>query len=293
MLARRARLVHVQGFYFPPLLAVAVIALRTAGAPIVHTPHNTFDRRAGHRIARWLLAARGSRTIVHAQADVAQLPARARARVAVIPHGEYGALTPAGRAGPIRTRPVLELAVDGSELVVLLFGQLRADKGVEDLLAAAARVPGLLVVLAGEDLGGLDGAEPLLATPALRERVTVRRGFQTLEQVAELFAAADVVSLPYARASQSGVLLLAYGFERPVVVYPVGGLPEAVVEGDTGWVCAEATPEALARALGEVAAAGRDEARRRGVAGRRMAEERMSWEAIAASTAAVYDEVAP
>ena len=291
VLGRRARLVHVQGFYFPPLLALAVAALRAGGATIVHTPHNTFDRGAGHRIARRRLAAGASRTIVHTQADIAQLPAPARNRVAVIPHGEYGALARrAGRADPEAARA--QFAVRDSDVVALLFGQLRADKGVEDLLAAAAQVPELFVVLAGEDLGGLDGAEPLLALPTLRDRVTVRRGFQTLEEAAGLFAAADVVALPYSRASQSGVLLLAYGFERPVLVYPVGGLPEAVVEGETGWVSAEATPEALARTLAEIVAAGHGEARRRGLAGRRMAEERMSWEAIAARTADLYDEVA-
>src|SRR2546430_9910665 len=41
----------------------------------------------------------------------------------------------------------------------------------------------------------------------------------------------------------------SYGFARPVIVYPVGGLPEAVVEGETGWVCERCDPEALAAAL--------------------------------------------
>jgi glycosyltransferase involved in cell wall biosynthesis len=65
------------------------------------------------------------------------------------------------------------------------------------------------------------------------------------------------------------------------------------VDGETGWICSSATPQALERALAEVVAGGRDEARRRGLAGRRMAEERFSWNAIAARTAALYDELAP
>ena len=60
--------------------------------------------------------------------------------------------------------------------------------------------------------------------------------------MAELFAATDTVALPYRAASQSGVLLLAYGFARPVIVYPVGGLLEAVIDGETGWICARAIP---------------------------------------------------
>ena len=67
----------------------------------------------------------------------------------------------------------------------------------------------------------------------------VREGFLDMDEVAELFAAADTVALPYREASQSGVLLLAYGFSRPVIVYPSGGMLEAVVDGETGWVCSE------------------------------------------------------
>ena len=47
--------------------------------------------------------------------------------------------------------------------------------------------------------------------------MTVREGFLEMAQAAQLFAAADTVVLPYHGASQSGVLLLAYGFHRPVI----------------------------------------------------------------------------
>ncbi len=108
---------------------------------------------------------------------------------------------------------------------------------------------------------------------------------------AQIFAAADTVVLPYRRSSQSGVLLLAYGFERPVVVYPVEGLVEGVVDGETGWVCPRADPAALAETLGEVVGAGWEECRHRGAAGARLAEERYSWAAIARRTDDLYRRV--
>jgi glycosyltransferase involved in cell wall biosynthesis len=89
-------------------------------------------------------------------------------------------------------------------------------------------------------------------------------------------------------ASQSGVLLLSYGFERPVVVYPVGGLPEAVVEGETGWVCERSDPAALADSLRSCAEAGWPECERRGQAGAQLADERYSWAEIARLTEDVY-----
>jgi glycosyltransferase involved in cell wall biosynthesis len=210
------------------------------------------------------------------------------ARAAVIPHGEYGALARTG-GGADRSAARAPLGVGEDTVVALLFGQLRADKGIGDLLTAAAAAPDLHVVVAGEDIGGLAAARPALAAPELAGRVTVREGFLPMSAAAGLFAAADVVVLPYRIASQSGVLLLAYGFGRPVVAYPVGGLPEAVVDGETGWLTARPDAAALADTLREISAAGPRECARRGAAGRRLAEERWSWPAVARATAGVYD----
>jgi glycosyltransferase involved in cell wall biosynthesis len=144
------------------------------------------------------------------------------------------------------------------------------------------------VLVAGENHGGLAGSASRLRSPRLRGRVTVLEGFQPIDQVGRLFAAADLVALPYRRASQSGVLHLAYGFARPVVAYPAGGLPEAVLAGATGWICREATAPALAEALGEAAVAGHAELRRMGENGRRWAGDMFDWDRIAAATETVY-----
>jgi glycosyltransferase involved in cell wall biosynthesis len=42
--------------------------------------------------------------------------------------------------------------------------------------------------------------------------------------------------IPYVSATQSGIVQLAYGFGKPVVVSRVGGLPEVVEEGVTGYL---------------------------------------------------------
>jgi glycosyltransferase involved in cell wall biosynthesis len=289
-LGRRSRLVHVQGG-FPPLTLVLALGLRLARVPLVHTPHNTFDRgRQFPRSRRWV-GRLSSRVIVHARADLSDLPPEVAGRAVVIPHGEYGVLAKAGGEAD-RAAARRELTLGEDAVVALLFGQLRADKGVRDLLLAAREVEGLDVVLAGEDLGALEENRELLADPRLAGRLHVHAGFQPLDVAARLFAAADVAALPYHVASQSGVLLLAYGFRRPVAVYPVGGLPEAVEEGETGWIAARAEPAAFAEVLREVVAAGADECLRRGAAGERLAEDRFGWPSIARLTEAVYDEVA-
>jgi glycosyltransferase involved in cell wall biosynthesis len=286
---RRCRAVHVQGG-FPPLTLAFTLVLKLAGVPVVHTPHNTFDRGPQFGSMRRWVALLVDKTIVHAHADLPNLPPSARRRAVVIPHGEYGGLARAGGKAD-RAAARRDLGLAAGEPAVLLFGQLRPDKGVRDLLVAASAVVGLHVILAGEDLGALKESADLLADPKLAARVIVREGFQSLQDAASLFAAADAAALPYQVASQSGVLLLSYAFARPVVVYPVGGLPEAVVDGETGWICARRDPEALADTLRDVVAAGSEECLRRGEAGARLATERFAWPVIAAETIGVYDVV--
>jgi glycosyltransferase involved in cell wall biosynthesis len=289
-LARQADIVHAQGWEYAPLGLAAIACLRLTGVPIVQTSHNTFERgRALDRTHR-TLARLTARTIVHTNADLARIPHEAAGRVAIIPHGEYGSLARAGGEAD-REHARAQLEIDLRAPVTLLFGQLRPDKGLDDLLAALTRVPRLQLLIAGQEKGALAAAADRLGSAELAGRVTVREGFLDMADTAQLFAATDSVVLPYKVASQSGVLLLAYGFHRPVIVYPVGGLVEAVVDGETGWICARADVDALVDALSDCVAAGWAECRRRGEAGNRLSEKRYAWPAIAARTAELYHEV--
>jgi glycosyltransferase involved in cell wall biosynthesis len=287
LLARKADLIHTQGWEFAPLGVVAVACLRLAGGTIVQTTHNTFERGRPRDRTHRLLARLTARTIVHTRADLERVPSQAKGRVVVIPHGEYGGLARAG--GTVdrdAARASLGIAADAP--VTLLFGQLRLDKGLDQLLAALLRVPRLQLLVGGQEEGALAAARAQLQSPALAGRVTVREGYLGMGEAAQLFAATDTVALPYAIASQSGVLLLAYGFHRPVVIYPVGGLVEAVIDGETGWICSRPDVEGLVAALTASVEAGWPECRRRGEAGASLAEERFAWPTIARRTGELY-----
>jgi glycosyltransferase involved in cell wall biosynthesis len=285
---RRAAVVHSQGWELAPLGVIVMAMMRLAGVKLVQTEHNTFERgRHAFRRTHKAMGALSLRTIVHTQWDVDQLQPPAGERSAVIPHGEYGGLARTGGSAD-RAEARAELGIPQDALVTLMFGQLRHDKGIGDLVDAVRRVPNLYLLIGGQDTGGLSEVADKLAAPELAGRVVIREGFLTMAEAAKLYAAADTVSLPYQMASQSGVLLLSYGFARPVVVYPVGGLPEAVVEGETGWICERTDPAALADALQATVEAGAAECERRGAAGAQLADDRYSWPEIARLTEDVY-----
>jgi D-inositol-3-phosphate glycosyltransferase len=289
-LARRVDIAHTQGWEFAPLGVLALACLRLTGVNVVQTSHNTFERGRSMDRTHRLLARLTDYTIVHTQADLQRVPREANGRVAVIPHGEYGFLARSG--GQVdRKAARAAFGLDESAHVALLFGQLRPDKGLGDLLVALESAPGIELLIGGQEAGALAAERARLQRRELAGRVRIHEGFLTMDEAARLFAAADTVVLPYRVASQSGVLLLAYGFRRPVIVYPVGGLPEAVIDGETGWICERPDAQALTAALAQALASGSEECRRRGEAGARLAEERFAWPVIARHTDEVYREV--
>jgi glycosyltransferase involved in cell wall biosynthesis len=293
-LAARADIVHTQGWEIPQIGLVALACMRLTGTPIVQTSHGTFERASSflrtRLLVRRLTGRLLARTIVHTQADLARVAAWVGDRAVVIPHGEYGGLA---RQGGNAERDIARaaLGIAAQTPVTLMFGQLRPDKGLDDLVEAVRRVPSLHLLIGGADLGGLAGVSAQLEAPELAGRVTVREGFLDMGEAAELFAAADTVALPYQAASQSGVLLLAYGFARPVIIYPTGGMVESVIDGQTGWICSAIDVDALAQALAASVEAGPAECLRRGEAGRALAHERFAWPVIARRTGELYSEV--
>lgn len=286
--ARRHDVVHVQGEELPVLGLALMACLRAAGRPVVYTPHNTFSRGGDLGRSRDLQYRLSARIIVHARADLANLPPSARARAEVIPHGEYGTLAESGRGLP-RDEARAALGLAGDEPVALLYGQLRPDKGLGDALAAVAATPAVRLLVAGRDVGGvLDAHGEALSDPRLKGRLVVQERFLSRDETATAFAAADVALLPYQQVSASGVLLLSWGFGVAPVGYPVGGLAESIEPGRTGWLTPSADPQGLATSLAEVAAGGGRESARRGALGRELMHARYGWPVIAEATAGLY-----
>jgi glycosyltransferase involved in cell wall biosynthesis len=293
-LARAADIVHSQGWEIPQIGLLAVLCLRFTGTPVVQTAHGTFERAESflrtRRLVRRLTGRLLRKMIVHTEADRVRVRAWVGERSLVIPHGEYGGLASKG-GGADRGAARAALGVPAEASATLMFGQLRTDKGLDELIAAVELVPETHLLIGGKEAGALAAVREHLDDPRLSSRVTLREGFLDMRETAELFAAADTVALPYRAASQSGVLLLAYGFARPVIIYPAGGMVEAVIDGETGWICSDSSVEALAAALRESARAGHEECARRGQRGRELAGERYSWPVIARRTSALYEEV--
>lgn len=241
-------------FAFEPLFVVAISSAlpRTVLGIVAHEPLPRSDARdtSTPRTGRFLLAAfaaawrrmdvvyvlgRNAREVVLANWEP-------RGEVAVIPHGPvsvFGAYD--------RTTSAAE-----TDRSVLCFGTLTRYKGIESLLDAfrevRASVPDARLVLAGAVSADLD-IESVTALAGAVGNVDLSPGYVDPDDVPALLRRARVVVTPYLRASQSGVIHLAYSYGRPVITTDVGDLADSVEDGVTGLVVPPGDVSALARAI--------------------------------------------
>ena len=92
------------------------------------------------------------------------------------------------------------------------------------------------------------------------------------EDVAPVFAAVDLLVVPSQEEGMGRVIVEAFSAGVPVVAFPTGGIPEVVVDGETGFLTERTSAEALAARIREVIASDPDALRR--VA----ANARKAWE---------------
>ena len=108
----------------------------------------------------------------------------------------------------------------------------------------------LRLLVAGEFYEEEAGYREQIEALGLQERVHLFSEYIPHEEVRWYFGAADLVVQPYRSATQSGISQLAYHFEVPMVVTRVGGLPEIVTHGESGYVT-DIDPTAIADAIAD------------------------------------------
>ncbi|MGA2522497.1 MAG: glycosyltransferase [Acidimicrobiales bacterium] len=214
---RRARpdVVHVQTEVVPGV-DPAVLALVSRRVPVVLTVHDPFPLEGGARAVadqarRWRAA---DALVIHGEEPRCFVEASAPGvAVHVVPVD-----LPLGGPAPSRAEARRRLGLDDAPIALLL-GQVRPYKGI-GLLARAwpqvvAALPRARLLVVGEAYDSADLAR-LESVPG----VEVRRGFVPEQDLDAWAAAADVLVLPYAVGSHSGVLHRGLAAATPVLASP-------------------------------------------------------------------------
>jgi glycosyltransferase involved in cell wall biosynthesis len=176
------------------------------------------------------------------------------------------------------------------EVVVGAVARLSKEKGLHYLLEAfaivAARHSQARLVLAGEG-PERQRLERLAARLSLGERVRFV-GEVPHEQVPEVLQGLDVFAMPSTYEGFGVAALEAEAMEVPVVASRIHGIPDVVVDGETGLLVPPRDRQALAAAVERLATDG-DLRRRLGQAGRAFVAEHYSWEENTSQMEALYE----
>lgn len=292
--------VHIQWLTNPERDRQWVDMLHVMGVPVVLTAHNILPHDApSEKRETWAkLYEATDAIIVHYQRGLDELEELGidRGKASVIPLGNFSAIQALTKGrGDAETRRNLvreRLGFSSVTPIVLSFGFMRPYKGLQYLLAAFAMVlralPEARLILAGRAPDGFADVQAEIDRLGLGEKTLAFPTYLTLQDSADLFEACDVVALPYVEASQSAVVQLAYAYSRPVVATRVGGIPEAVIAGQTGSLVAPRDSYGLAEAVLALLR-DREECARLGMQARQFALDQFAWEPIARQTIQVYE----
>lgn len=142
------------------------------------------------------------------------------------------------------------LGLENKSHVLLFFGFVRKYKGLFYLLKALPDIirnnKNTKLLIAGEFYEDKTEYLKFIENNGLKKHVIIHEEFIPDDEVEIFFKAADVVILPYVSATSSGVIQVAYQYGCPVIASRVGGLPEAVNDGKTGYLVPPCDSTALA-----------------------------------------------
>ncbi len=275
-------IIHVQGgthllTFILPLLHKKFSLILTFHDIKPHIGENTFFTRICQRIGRRY----SDQIFVHGKTLKEQMieeysfPSQ---RIHVIPIGEHN-------VSPFRKYEKLNVKTE--ENIILFFGRIWEYKGLEYLIKAepfiTEAVPDAKIIIAGVG-ENFDKYENMMVN---RDQFIVYNYRIPYEEGFVLWQKCSLVVLPYIDASQSGIIPVAYGFKKPVVVTNVGALPEIVDDGITGLIVEPRDSHALAGAIIKLL---KDKRLRfkMGENGYKKLKRDLSWDKIAEKTIQVY-----
>lgn len=170
---------------------------------------------------------------------------------------------------------------------ILFFGRIKEYKGIETLLQAehyiSKKYTDYSMIVAGSGKVTSKQKEHIKKS----DNIELINRYIENKEVCELFSRCRMVILPYKDASQTGVIPIAYSFRKPVIATQVGGLPEMVQHGKTGFLVESEKPQNLAQYCAQLLE-NKELCKKLGNQGERFSKDELNWDHIAAEITNEY-----
>jgi glycosyltransferase involved in cell wall biosynthesis len=182
----------------------------------------------------------------------------------------------------------------GSLPVVLFFGQIRENKGLDIMIEAlplvVGKIPNVKLQVVGFPVVNMKSYYDMARSLGIMSHIDFRLGYVEENEIPAYFESASVVALPYKTIGQSGVAVAACTFGKAIVATRCGGLVELVEEAKNGILVPVGDSASLAEAISKILLDGglRKTYEKNS---RVYAETQLSWSLIADKTIELYKEV--
>jgi len=237
-------------FWAPQFWTIAVSVKALCDTKILFLCHNVIEHESNpwDRLLTRFVLKRGHFFIVHSAED--ELAIRSmipEARIKKSFHPTYEVFD-SGSVDPdsVHQRHALE------GKIILFFGFIREYKGLKYLIHAFPEVLSEMeatLLIVGEFWKDKEEYRRLVEEMGISDHVVFVDGYLPNEAVGDYFAACDLVVQPYTSATGSGVIQVAFGFNKPVVATRVGCLSEVVKDGETGFLVTPRSSREIAQAI--------------------------------------------
>ncbi|MCK9331439.1 MAG: glycosyltransferase [Candidatus Cloacimonetes bacterium] len=121
---------------------------------------------------------------------------------------------------------------------VLFFGYIKHYKGLDVFLQAipkvSKKIKDIQFVVAGEIYGKDTQYQKIIKNFTQDINFVFNNKYIPSSDIDKYFISADLVVIPYRTATQSGIVQLAYSYNKPVIVSNINGLKDMIIEGKTG-----------------------------------------------------------
>lgn len=237
--------------YFSP--CYTVLSMLTRKIPKIFVCHNVFphERFPLDRFLTRTVLRKGKAYITHSAMDAEDLK-----EIVAVPNYETTVL-PVHNSFKMKnlTKPQARLAANVAEdkKILLFFGFVRDYKGLRHIINAMPEIvkydSNIRLMIVGEFRSDKEHYLEQIKNLGVGDNIDIVDGYIPDSGIEKYFAASDLIVLPYESATQSGIVQIAYGFEKPVIATNVGGLPEVIADGKTGYIVEPKNPKALAEAV--------------------------------------------
>ena len=213
-------------------------------------------------------------------------------KIFIIPHGNY---TPFINVRNDKIASRIYLGLDQRKKVILFFGMIKKVKGLDVLLESFKKVidkhPDIILLIAGRPWkDDFCNYQQIIEKNNLENNIVLHTRYISQNDVEHYYCASDLVVLPYKKIYQSGVLMMALSYERPVLVSDLLPLKEVINDNQNGFLFKSENSNDLAKKLNIILSSS-EKLEKVQKNGNILINEKFGWDAIGRLTLNAYQNL--